>query len=232
MGAGRTYGERCSVAHALDLVGERWALLVVRELLLGPKRFTDLRGGLPHAGPNVLSQRVRDLERVGVVRRHKLPPPASSWVYELTDWGHELGPVVTALARWGVRSPFIPAAATIGVDSVVLGLRTFYDPGIDDGPDVAYQLRLGEDRFRIQIADGRLTVERGEATRAGTDAVIETDTATFDALLGRPEDLAAAVDAGKVHVTGNPDAAERLLRTVSMPLPAPTPSPGGARNNR
>ena len=83
----RTYGEACGIPRALDVVGERWALMIVRELVLGPKRFTDLRTGLPHASPNVLSQRLRELEQAGVVRRRKLPPPAASQVYELTDWG-------------------------------------------------------------------------------------------------------------------------------------------------
>src|SRR5918997_5673996 len=101
----RTYCDGCAAAHALDLVGERWALLVVRELLLGPKRFTDLRAGLPSASPNVLAQRLRELEEAGVVRRRKLPPPAASRVYELTDWGMELEPVIIGLGRWGARSP-------------------------------------------------------------------------------------------------------------------------------
>src|SRR6478609_8848130 len=87
MPTSRTYGDGCGIAHAMDLVGERWGLLVVRELLLGPKRFTDLRAGLPNASPNVLSQRLRELEGAGLVRRRKLPPPAASWVYELTEWG-------------------------------------------------------------------------------------------------------------------------------------------------
>src|SRR5918992_576666 len=93
----RTYCDGCAAAHALDLVGERWALLVVRELLLGPKRFTDLPAGLPNVSPNVLAQRLRELERAGVVRRRKLAPPAASRVYELTDWGLELEPVVISL---------------------------------------------------------------------------------------------------------------------------------------
>src|SRR5882762_3594468 len=93
----RTYGDRCGVARALDLVGERWALLVVRELLLGPKRFTDLRAGLPHVSPDILAQRLRELEDTGIVRRGTLPPPAASRIYELTERGHELEPLVIAL---------------------------------------------------------------------------------------------------------------------------------------
>jgi DNA-binding HxlR family transcriptional regulator len=101
----RTYGDGCGIAHALDLVGERWALLVVRELVLGPKRFTDIRAGLPNASPNVLAQRLRELEQAAIVRRRKLPPPAGSWVYELTDWGRELEPMGAALAVVPARRP-------------------------------------------------------------------------------------------------------------------------------
>src|ERR671914_2996773 len=129
----RTYCDGCAAAHALDLMGERWALLVVRELLLGPKRFTDLRAGLPNVSPNVLAQRLRKLERAGVVRRRKLPPPAASRVYELTDWGLELEPVVISLGRWGARSPSKPCDARLGVDSLILSLRTMFNPLAADG---------------------------------------------------------------------------------------------------
>ncbi len=104
----RTYGDGCGIAHALDIVGERWALLVVRELLLGPKRFVDLRGGLPGASTNVLSQRLRQLEQAAIVQRRKLPPPAGSSVYELTDWGRELKPMLLSLGTWAARSPVVP----------------------------------------------------------------------------------------------------------------------------
>ena len=138
----RTYADGCAAAHALDLVGERWALLVVRELLLGPKRFTDLRAGLPNASPNVLAQRLRELEGAGVVRRRKLPPPAASRVYELTDWGMELEPVITRLGRWGARSPSKPRDAALGVDSLILSLRTMFDPRAADGLRATYELHL------------------------------------------------------------------------------------------
>ena len=100
----RTYGDSCGIARGLDVVGDRWALLVARELLLGPKRFTDLRDGLPGIGPDVLSARLRDLEQAGVLGRAALPPPAGSRVYELTEWGRELEPVLLALGRWGSRA--------------------------------------------------------------------------------------------------------------------------------
>src|SRR5215211_2856363 len=154
MATKRTYGDGCAIAHGLDLVGERWALLVVRELLLGPKRFTDLKRGLPNASPNVISERLRELERAGVVTRDKLPPPAGSRVYELTAWGRGLEDVVIALGRWGARSRSKPENDPIGTDSVALALRGLFDADAAGGLPASYALRLGEDRFRIRLAGG------------------------------------------------------------------------------
>src|SRR5258706_6761741 len=123
----RSYDDGCAAAHALDLVGERWALLVVRELLLGPKRFTDLRTGLPGISPNVLSQRLDELEQLAIVRRRKLAPPAASWVYDLTDWCRELEPVIVQLCRWSARSPLMNRYAKLSVDSLILSFRTKID---------------------------------------------------------------------------------------------------------
>src|SRR6187399_2266978 len=121
----RSFGQYCGVAHALDLIGERWALLVVRELILGPKRFTDLRGDLSGISPNVLTQRLDDLEHAGVLRRRKLPPPAATWVYELTEWGAQLEPVIMAIGRWGARSPLL-ATGSMSPDALVLSFRTMF----------------------------------------------------------------------------------------------------------
>src|SRR5581483_4449320 len=118
----RTHDDGCGIAHASDLLGQRWALIVVRELLLGPKRFTDLRRGIPDVSPNVLGQRLRELESSGIVRRRKLPPPVATQVYELTEWGRELEPAVLALGRWASHSPSFPAGAPMGPDSLVLAL--------------------------------------------------------------------------------------------------------------
>ncbi len=220
----RTYCDACAAAHALDLVGERWALLVVRELLLGPKRFTDLRAGLPGASPNVLAQRLRELERAGVVRRRKLPPPAGSRVYELTDWGLELEPVITQLGRWGARSPSRPRDAAIGVDSIILALRTMFDPRAADGFSASYELRLGEDRFRAVVADGRFEVVRGSADRP--DATIETDSGMLAALVFNGRPLAEALRSGDIKIEGDRQAVERFLSL--FPLPEPAPPAAGA----
>jgi DNA-binding HxlR family transcriptional regulator len=214
----RTYCDGCAAAHALDLVGERWALLVVRELLLGPKRFTDLRAGLPGVSPNVLAQRLRELERAGVVRRGKLPPPAASRVYELTDWGLELEPVIVRLGCWGARSPSKPRDAALGVDSLVLSFRTMFDPLAADGLTASYELRLGEDRFRAEVADGRFEIVRGSTERP--EATIETDAATLAALVYDGRHLAEAVRSGDVKIEGDESAVERFLRLFPLPEPA------------
>ena len=216
----RTYCDACAAAHALDLVGERWALLVVRELLLGPKRFTDLRAGLPGVSPNVLAQRLRELEQAGVVRRRKLPPPAASRIYELTDWGMELEPVIIGLGRWGARSPSRPRDAAIGVDSIVLALRTMFDARAADGLKASYELRLGEDRFRAVVADGRFEVVRGSAER--TDATIETDPGTLAALVFEGRKLDEALRSGDLNLEGDKQAVERFLTLFPLPEPAAT----------
>src|SRR6266576_2058114 len=123
----RTYEDGCGIAHGLDLIGDRWAILVVRELLLGPRRFTDLRTGLPTISPNVLTQRLEELENRSVVGRRRLPPPAATWVYELTDWGQELKPIMIALGNWAVRSPAMPRDKPISASSLVLALETNAD---------------------------------------------------------------------------------------------------------
>jgi DNA-binding HxlR family transcriptional regulator len=208
----RTYGDRCGVARALDIVGERWALLVVRELVLGPKRFTDLRRGLPNVAPDVLSQRLRELEAAGVLGRRTLSPPGGAKVYELTDWGRELEPLVVGLGRWGSRAPFPPAAHDLGADSFVIALKTLFDPEAAAGLDARYGLSLGEDRFDVRIRGGELSIARGAGE--APDATIETDPATLSAVLwhGRsPSDVGRG---------GDPALAERFLGLFPPPVPA------------
>lgn len=212
----RTYGDRCGVARALDIVGERWALLVVRELLLGPKRFTDLRAGLPHVGPDVLAQRLRELEQSGIVCRGTLPPPAGSRIYELTERGRELEDVVVALGRFGSVAPFPPGEAQIGVDAVVIALKSLFDPAGAAGLQLSYDLRLGEQRFRIDVTDGRIEAARGSAP--APDAVIETDPGTLAAILWHGRRLEEARRAGDVAIEGDRRAVTRFVGL--FPLPA------------
>src|ERR671912_606704 len=166
MAGRRSYDDGCGIARALDVVGERWALLVIRELLLGPKRFTDLRAGLPGVSANILADRLRELEEWGVLLRRKLPPPAGSWVYELTDRGRGLEAVILDLGSWGLRSTSPREDAAIGVDSVILSLRSRFDPDAAGDLDTEVELRLGEYRFPAVVADGRIEVARGDSGQA------------------------------------------------------------------
>jgi DNA-binding HxlR family transcriptional regulator len=218
MATKRSYGDACRFAYALDLVGERWALLVVRELLLGPKRFTDLRRGLPNASPNILSERLRELEQVGVLHRRKLPPPLAVQVYELTEWGKELEPIVTKLGAWGARSPLPPEHQEIGPDSIVLALRSLFDPEAAAGLEASYELRLGDERFHVEVAGGELQLGRGSAA-AEPAAAIETDAGTLGALLASQLPLDEALGSGAASITGPKKEARRFLALFPMPEP-------------
>jgi len=218
MATKRSYQDACRFAHALDLVGERWALLIVRELLLGPKRFTDLRGGLPHASTNILSERLRELEHNAIVRRRKLPPPAASSVYELTEWGRELEPIVTRLGAWGARSPIPPDAQEIGVDSIVLALGSLFDPDAAAGIEASYDLQIGEDRFRVDVGGDKVELGRSEVGDAETTLAV-ADAAAMAALLTRKLEIDEALASGALKVGGGKQVAKRFLRFFPMPEP-------------
>jgi DNA-binding HxlR family transcriptional regulator len=209
----RSVEDGCGIAHASDLLGQRWALLVVRELLLGPKRFTDLRSGIPDISPNVLGQRLRELEESGIVRRRKLAPPAAVQVYELTEWGRELEPAVLALGRWASKSPSFPRDAGMGSDSLVLALKASFDPAKADSVEATYELWLGEAPFRIRVADGRFEAERGEAL--DPDATISADPNAIAGIVFRGNRLGKAVEAGDVRIDGSRRAAIALFRSLT-----------------
>jgi DNA-binding HxlR family transcriptional regulator len=208
----RSYGDPCGIARALDLVGERWALLVVRELLLGPKRFTDLRAGLPNVGPDMLAQRLRELEQTGVVQRATLPPPAGVRVYELTDWGRQLEPVVLALGRWGSQAPFGAGRGELGVDAMVLALKTVFDPARGDGlRGQVFELRLGETPFALRVGDKVLDARRGHAS--DPVARIVTDPGVLQDVLWHDRPLSA----GGLQIAGDRRAGERFLALFPIP---------------
>jgi DNA-binding HxlR family transcriptional regulator len=212
-GRKRNYRDSCGIARALDLVGERWTLLVVRELLLGPKRFTDLRAGLPGVSADVLSQRLRELESAGIVVRRTLPPPAAARVYELTAWGRELQPALHALGRWGSQTALPAEAPPLSADAAVVALETMFDAASAGGIDAAYQLRLGDRRFTIRIGNRRLSAKQGMDD--GAVATIATDTATLVAVLWHGRLLDEALATGSLRIDGDRAAAKRLLGSFS-----------------
>lgn len=208
----RAQADGCGIAHASDLLGQRWALLVVRELLLGPKRFTDLRAGIPDISPNVLGQRLRELEETGLVQRRKLAPPAAVQVYELTEWGRELEPAVLGLGRWASRSPGFPLGAPMGPDSLVLALKTAFQPGKADGLDATYELRLGEIPFNIAVKGGSFEAARGETD--APDATIRSDPGTIAGIVFGGTRLGKAAAAGDIAIDGSRRAANALIRAL------------------
>jgi DNA-binding HxlR family transcriptional regulator len=211
----RTYGEACAAAHALDLVGERWALLVVRELIFGPKRFSDLRAGLPHIGPNRLSERLRSLEAAGIVTKRRLGPPVGSAVYALTDWGQRLEPVLVELGRWGRHSPSRDLDAHLGVDALMLALRADFDPDLGRDLTATWTLRFGTDAFAVRASNGHLEIHRGEA--ADPDATVTTDVASFTAVYTRRRTLDDAIATGDLTVTGDAGTLRALLAALPRP---------------
>jgi DNA-binding HxlR family transcriptional regulator len=219
MATNRRYGDGCAIATAFDHVGERWALLIVRELLLGPKRFTDLQDGLPGAGPKILAQRLRELESAGVVRRRTLSPPASSQVYELTDWGAQLDPIVVALGRWGTDAPE-PPVGHVGADSAMIKLRSLFRPQPQRPWTATYEIRLGRYRFTTRVSDGQLTgIRRGEP-HGRPDTIIDTDPDTLNRVLADGQALTKAADDGLLTITGDNQAAQRLFDAARPSTPA------------
>lgn len=210
MSGKRTYGDMCGIARALDLVGERWALLVVRELLYGPKRFTDLRRELPGVSPDILSQRLRDLEGAWILRKRELEPPASAQVYELTERGRALEPVLVELGRWGTEAPFPPGDAAFSPSSLVLALRTVFDPDRARGAEGTYLLDLGIDRFSVTIGRGGVEVARGGAD-GEFEAILFADTRTLAELLWRGRSVDEALGSGGLRIEGSRRAAKRFL---------------------
>ncbi len=173
---------------------------------------------MPSASPNVLSQRLRDLEVAGVVAKRRLPPPAASQVYELTDWGVDLEPVVKALGRWGARSPAMPHGQILGTDSFILALRTMFDSASAGKLDATYELRIGDDRFSASVENGEFEVERGNGDRP--DVVLEGDSSALAALVFLDGDLAELEKAGDVKVEGDRAAAQALFGAFPLPEPA------------
>jgi DNA-binding HxlR family transcriptional regulator/putative sterol carrier protein len=215
----RTYGDACGIARALDAVGERWALMIVRELLLGPKRFTDIRAGLPSLSADVLAARLRELEQTGVVARRVLPPPAASQVYELTPAGRALEPVVIALGRWGgANLPSSPEGTGMSLDAAVLSLPTLFDPALAGDLEATVLLRLGTERFVARVAGGQFDVERGEA-EAPDAAIAAHPRALLDVAHGR-RTFAEAHGAGDLEVAGDVEVAKRFLGLFPIPAAA------------
>ena len=206
------YGQYCPVAHALELVGERWSLLVVRELLGGPKRYTDLAGALPGIGTNILANRLRDLETAGVIEKRRLPPPAAATVYELTEYGEELREPLYALGRWGARSLGPPTAKdNLAPGWLVNAVRATCKGCLSDK---VYELRVDDEAVTARFENDELVVQVGSSPEA--DTVIETDPATLFCIASGEVAIREAIKSKTVAVTGDQQEAERFLGSFSF----------------
>lgn len=205
----RRYEDACGLAHALELIGERWALLVLRELMLGPRRFSELRADLPGISANVLTQRLTELERRGLVRKARLPPPASVQVYEATQWGLEARPVIGLIGKWAARSPLHDPTLPISHVSVMLSLETMIDPDSANGLDGRIGFRFGDIEYVGILGGGSFAAERGEAADADVTFTCE------------PAELVAVVYGGAPLDSIRPEGDIALARRFVTLFPLP-----------
>ena len=211
----KEYGQFCGLSHALDLIGSRWTLMIVRELLVGPKRFTELEHGLPGIPTNVLSTRLRDLEEHGLVERRLLPRPSNSVVYELTDYGRELEEPLLRLGHWGAKSLPAPKSSDyVGSSSIALGLRAMFHPEAAQEVHLTFEVPVRDFVVKGRIDDGVLTVPFEGAKQP--DLTIKGDPPAMLELFHHRETVADALASQRVEIEGSLDDAERFFRIFHL----------------
>lgn len=212
----RSYSQFCALAYALDVVGERWTLLIIRELLAGPRRYTDLLDGLPGISTNLLCQRLMGLERRGVLRRRILPPPAASSVYELTALGQALEKAVLELGKWGSQllPPSLERVALPSLGATTLAIKAFFRPAQAQGIHETYELHLGNEVLQIEVNDGELRVQQGQALKA--DVIFHADMQIFMGLFAGQIQPEEAISGGLIRIEGDAGALRRFLNSSSV----------------
>ncbi len=217
----RNYQQICGLARGLDVVGERWTLLIARELLYGPRRFTDLLGGLPGIPPSLLSRRLKEMQTAGIISKTVLPPPAASMVYQLTDAGKALEPILYVLGRWGAQFGRAPRPTdAIRPEWIVFALHSIFRPDAANGARISAELRLPEGTFHLAVKNGALTA--GLGSRAQSDLVLTGDrTPVLGVLMGRLT-LREATLGGKMKVQGDRKVLHRLLELFELGAPTST----------
>ena len=208
-GEKRRFDDACGLAHAMELLGERWAMLVLRELAYGPRRFSELKADLQGISANVLAQRLTELEARGLVRKLRLPPPASVQVYEATQWGLEVVPLIAQLGRWAARSPWHNPALRMSHVSVIMSLQTLISPERAEGLNARIGFRFGDASYVTTVHDGRLDVERGEVSDCDVS------------FTGPPSAIAGVIHGGApfdtITVEGDLDLARRFVTLFPLP---------------
>lgn len=211
----RGFDDACGMAHGLELLGDRWALFVVRELMLGPRRFGDLRADLPGISANVLTQRLTELEANGIVVRGKLPPPASVPVYGLSEWGYEAEPIVQELGRWAARSPRHDPTLPISGVSILLSFRTMIDRKAIGDLVLAVGFRFGEEEYLGHLGADGFSVGRGAAD-AGDIVFVGAPSALAGFVYGGAP-LADLAESGALRLMGDPALAARFAALFVLP---------------
>lgn len=205
----RRYDDACGLAHALDLIGERWAMLILRELAYGPRRFSELRADLPGISANVLSQRLTELEQRGIVRKVSLPPPASVQVYEATSWGQEAAPLIGALGKWAARSPLHDPTLPMSHVALMMSFQTLFDPERAEGVNASLGFRFRNVGYVVTVADQRIAIERREPSDVDV---------TFT---GTPSNVVAVIHGGAptelIEIQGDTDVAKRFMSLFPLP---------------
>jgi DNA-binding HxlR family transcriptional regulator len=217
----RRYEDGCGTAHGLDLIGERWALLIMRELMLGPKRFSDIRADLPGISANTLTQRLEGLEKAGLVVREKLPPPASGQVYALTEWGYQAKPVMGALGRWATRSPGHDPRQHFSAVSLMLSFQAMNQPAITGAIHAVIGFRLGRETYVVRMKDGAIDAARGDPD--GADLTFTGAPAAVAAAVYGGVPLAALEADGLLGIDGDRALAERFVTLFPLPPKAHVP---------
>ena len=213
--ARRWYDDACGTALALEFIGERWSLLVMRELAYGPRRFGEIRAALPGISANVLTQRLQGLEEAGILDRYRLPSPANVQVYGLTDWGRETLPIMRAMGRWAAQSPRHDPLAPMSAASAMMSLETLVDPARLVGAAMTIGIVLSGERFTACVADGSLDIRRGES--AAADVVFTGDTLALRHTIYGKRPLTQGGDGGTLAFSGDVDAAHRFIDLFALP---------------
>jgi DNA-binding HxlR family transcriptional regulator len=205
----RRYDDACGLAHALDLIGERWAMLVLRELAYGPRRFSELKADLPGISANVLTQRLSELERRGIVRRTTLPPPASVQVYEATPWGLEAAPLIAALGKWAARSPLHDPTLPMSHVALMMSFETLFSPAKAEGMDARIGFRFGNVTYVVTVAASRIDIVRRDVENC--DIVLS----------GTPSDMVAVIHGGApfdlIKIEGDMALVKRFVTLFPLP---------------
>ncbi|MEM8695195.1 MAG: helix-turn-helix domain-containing protein [Pseudomonadota bacterium] len=217
----RWYNDACGTAFALDLIGERWSILIIRELMFGPRRFGELRAGLPGISANILTQRLERLEENRILAKRKLPPPASAQVYELTEWGYESEPIVQMLGRWATRHPEHDPTLPLSAASIMMSFRTMIDADRAGEMDARLGFRIGEDAFVAHVHYGGIDIARSDSETG--EVQVSGEATMLAAFVYGGQALADLEAQGVLEVTGDRALFERFVTLFVLPEKLPDP---------